>query len=95
MSMFGRDAAQGRAENRRSLDYPRRGPNPFRPFLGMTLAEAVRVSGADLLGPGSLARTGNRFPLLIKLLDCADWLSLQVHPNDEQAARLEGEGHFG
>jgi len=65
------------------------------PFLGMTLAEAVRVSGADLLGPGSLARTGNRFPLLIKLLDCADWLSLQVHPNDEQAARLEGEGHFG
>jgi mannose-6-phosphate isomerase len=40
-------------------------------------------------------QTGERFPLLIKLLDCAQWLSLQVHPNDEQAARLEGPGYFG
>jgi mannose-6-phosphate isomerase len=40
-------------------------------------------------------RTGTRFPLLIKLLDCADWLSLQVHPDDELARRLEGEGHYG
>jgi mannose-6-phosphate isomerase len=33
--------------------------------------------------------------LLVKLLDCAEWLSLQVHPNDGQAVRLEGPGHFG
>jgi mannose-6-phosphate isomerase len=33
--------------------------------------------------------------LLIKLLDCAQWLSLQVHPNDEQAVELEGAGQFG
>jgi mannose-6-phosphate isomerase len=33
--------------------------------------------------------------LLVKLLDCSDWLSLQVHPDDEQAVRLEGPGHFG
>jgi mannose-6-phosphate isomerase len=39
--------------------------------------------------------TGTRFPLLIKLLDCADWLSIQVHPNDEQAIRMEGSGQFG
>lgn len=30
------------------------------------------------------------FPLLVKLLDAQDWLSIQVHPNDEQARRLEG-----
>jgi mannose-6-phosphate isomerase len=42
-----------------------------------------------------MARTGTRFPVLIKLLDCADWLSLQVHPNDEQARRLEGSDQFG
>jgi mannose-6-phosphate isomerase len=42
-----------------------------------------------------VAQSGTRFPLLIKLLDCADWLSLQVHPNDEQAEQLEGPGHFG
>jgi mannose-6-phosphate isomerase len=39
--------------------------------------------------------TGTRFPLLVKLLDCADWLSVQVHPNDEQAARLVGGGESG
>lgn len=31
------------------------------------------------------------FPLLCKLLDPADWLSVQVHPDDEQAQRLEDE----
>ncbi len=30
------------------------------------------------------------FPLLCKILDPADWLSVQVHPDDEQAHRLEG-----
>jgi mannose-6-phosphate isomerase len=64
-------------------------------LAGMTLAEATRRFGAGLLGERVVAHTGQRFPLLIKLLDCAEWLSLQVHPNDEQAARLEGEGHFG
>ena len=49
----------------------------------------------ELLGARTLDRTGKRFPLLIKLLDPADWLSLQVHPNDEQAKRLEGENYFG
>jgi mannose-6-phosphate isomerase len=40
-------------------------------------------------------RTGARFPLLIKILDCHDWLSVQVHPNDEQARQLEGSDQFG
>lgn len=65
------------------------------PFAGRTLAELAEARGAALLGPNVVARTGSRFPLLIKLLDCADWLSLQVHPNDEQAVQLEGPGHFG
>lgn len=29
--------------------------------------------------------------LLIKILDCHDWLSLQVHPNDAQARQLENQ----
>jgi mannose-6-phosphate isomerase len=32
---------------------------------------------------------------LIKLLDCADWLSVQVHPDDEQARRMVGPDEFG
>jgi mannose-6-phosphate isomerase len=65
------------------------------PLAGLTLAEAAEKQGAALLGTRAFARTGTRFPLLIKLLDCADWLSLQVHPDDELALWLEGPGHFG
>jgi mannose-6-phosphate isomerase len=62
---------------------------------GRTLAELAAEYGAALLGKQVVQRTGTRFPLLIKLLDCAQWLSLQVHPNDEQALALEGAGQFG
>lgn len=42
--------------------------------------------------PDGPSRTGvSRFPLLIKLLDAHDQLSLQVHPPEKIAARLGGE----
>src|SRR5512141_2885426 len=62
---------------------------------GKTLAEAAQQLGADLLGQKAMTRTGTRFPLLVKILDCNDWLSVQVHPNDEQARQLEGPDQFG
>jgi mannose-6-phosphate isomerase len=65
------------------------------PAAGKTLGQAAAEYGPALLGTRPVADTGLRFPLLVKLLDCAAWLSLQVHPNDEQARRLEGEGMFG
>lgn len=65
------------------------------PLAGKTLREIANEYGTALLGEKAVARTGSRFPILIKLLDCAQWLSLQVHPNDEQAAELEGKGQFG
>ncbi|TLN23486.1 class I mannose-6-phosphate isomerase [bacterium] len=65
------------------------------PLAGRTLAEVSREFGEKLLGHTAVQRTGHRFPLLIKLLDCAQWLSLQVHPNDEQARLLEGPDQFG
>jgi mannose-6-phosphate isomerase len=64
-------------------------------YAGQRLEEVARVLGAELLGARALERIGTRFPLLIKILDCADWLSVQVHPNDEQALKLEGAGQFG
>jgi mannose-6-phosphate isomerase len=64
-------------------------------YAGQTLAALAAELGAALLGEAVVARTGTRFPLLIKLLDCNDWLSIQVHPNDAQAVALEGPGHFG
>lgn len=64
-------------------------------LAGKTLEEVTRELGAELLGARALERTGTRFPLLIKILDCADWLSIQVHPNDEQALMLEGKDQLG
>jgi mannose-6-phosphate isomerase len=65
------------------------------PLAGQSLAELANVFGAAFLGDDVVARFGVRFPLLVKLLDCADWLSVQVHPNDQQAERLVGAGQFG
>ncbi len=62
---------------------------------GMSLFEAAAQEGEALLGESVVKKTGTRFPLLIKLLDCADWLSLQVHPNNAQAEFWEGPGNFG
>lgn len=64
-------------------------------YAGRTLSEICIQDAEGLLGRKVARRTGGRFPLLIKLLDCAQWLSLQVHPNDAQAHALEGAGQNG
>jgi mannose-6-phosphate isomerase len=64
-------------------------------FAGRTLAELTTEYPIEILGTHVKAQGNERFPLLIKLLDCASWLSLQVHPNDEQAWRLEGSQFMG
>ena len=64
-------------------------------YAGRTLSDISLAFGSDLLGSRAVAQTGRRFPVLVKILDCAQWLSLQVHPNDEQAKKLEGKGFFG
>lgn len=65
------------------------------PYAGQTLAKVIELEGAALLGSRIVKQSGKRFPLLIKLLDCADWLSLQVHPNNAQAKRLAGPNEYG
>jgi mannose-6-phosphate isomerase len=55
----------------------------------VTLAELCSQCGASLLGPYVQSQTPNRFPLLTKFIDAHQPLSVQVHPNDQQAQRLE------
>jgi len=65
------------------------------PLAGQTLPEVMDLLGADLVGSRSqtmLAR--GKFPLLIKLLDANKPLSVQVHPDDEYAAKHEN-GELG
>ena len=54
------------------------------PLADASLGELVRCRGQELLGR---AAPQDRFPLLVKFLDAAHALSVQVHPDDEQAAR--------
>jgi len=56
------------------------------PFSGRTLRWLMTTHGAGVLGR-SRAAADNRFPLLCKLLDARETLSLQVHP-PIRAARL-------
>ena len=56
---------------------------------GQTLADWLADAGADALG--TRAAKFPYFPLLIKLIDAHDDLSVQVHPNDDYALRVEGE----
>jgi mannose-6-phosphate isomerase len=58
-------------------------------LAGQTLGEALAHYGSALLGAGVPTHQG--FPLLIKFLNSEDWLSVQVHPNDDQARTLEGD----
>ncbi|MBO6158288.1 MAG: class I mannose-6-phosphate isomerase [Firmicutes bacterium] len=57
---------------------------------GKTLLEAVSEYPTEILGYTGARETGGKFPLLIKLIDASDDLSIQVHPNNEQALLLEG-----
>jgi len=58
------------------------------PSAGATLTDMTAGLGSDLLGAAGALENG-RFPLLLKLLDANDRLSLQVHPD---AAAVEQIG---
>lgn len=58
-----------------------------RDEAGRTLTELIALYGDRLTGPGY----GSPFPLLLKLLDARDTLSVQVHPDNAYAARTEGK----
>lgn len=63
------------------------------PLKGQTLAEVVKQSPNEVLGTrgtGFVIDGVARFPLLAKFLDASEWLSIQLHPNDEDARRREG-----
>lgn len=64
-----------------------RGRTPVRggPHHGETLRRLIEEMGSDLLGSASATPAGD-FPLLFKLLDTAEHLSIQVHPGKAQAA---------
>ncbi len=58
-------------------------------FAGKSLNELLTEKGEAVIGKAFVE--GNSFPLLIKIIDAQDDLSIQVHPNDENALVSQGE----
>ena len=58
-------------------------------FKGRTLSDVLKSEGKVYLGTN--CDKYEKFPILIKLIDAKDNLSVQVHPDDEYALRVEGE----
>ena len=58
----------------------------YGPLAGKSLHEVATEHAEELFGRHAPQK---QFPLLFKLLDCNRNLSVQVHPNDEQGARLD------
>lgn len=57
-------------------------------FKGMAFDKLIEIKGDEVLGTKI---SKERFPLLVKLINAKDKLSVQVHPEDEYANRVEGE----
>lgn len=56
------------------------------PLAGRSIAQLRAQLGAGLLGDLDPNRI---FPILTKIIDACDWLSVQVHPDDAYAQRVE------
>jgi len=54
-------------------------------LTGNQLDELLEVYMGDLVGELVYEKYGDKFPLLIKILNSSDWLSIQVHPDDKLA----------
>ncbi len=62
-------------------------------LAGNELNELVEVFMGDLVGDKVYEQFGEQFPILVKVIDSNDWLSVQVHPDDKLAD--EKHGGFG
>jgi mannose-6-phosphate isomerase len=56
-------------------------------FKGKSLNEIISEFPKEVLGTKVYEQFGKQFPLLFKYLDAREDLSIQVHPNDELAAK--------
>lgn len=94
-----RTGAERAAESWEITDYPdQQSLVEYGSLKGIALGQLMRDWGCDILGPSAWsavqepcvpANLRGRFPLLIKMLDADQPLSVQVHPDDDYAKNLQ------
>ncbi len=57
-------------------------------WAGLSLSEILKSNRREIMGELLARRYPGRFPLLIKLIDAMDDLSVQLHPDDDQALEM-------
>lgn len=60
-------------------------------WAGYTLPDVIRKMPEAILGKAVAKQHDNQLPILVKLIDTSDDLSVQVHPNDAMAQRMHNE----
>ena len=63
-------------------------------FEGLSLVEFIKMMGKDAVGTNIYDNKKTYFPLLLKLIDARDKLSVQVHP-DNNYANVNEHGELG
>jgi mannose-6-phosphate isomerase len=59
-------------------------------YKGFSLPQLISMFGKEIMGENILKRYGEQFPLLIKIIDTQEDLSIQVHPDDVTANHNHG-----
>ncbi len=59
-------------------------------FKGMTLPRLIDLHGDEIMGRRLMKQLDGKFPIVVKIIDSADDLSIQVHPDDTLAAERHG-----
>ena len=96
-TLYGKDAPEGQPIGEAWLISDHPGDESVvdeGPLVGRTLHDLLEEDSQAILGSRAALTIHGRFPLLLKVLDSADALSVQAHPDDECAKRL-GEPDVG
>jgi len=68
----------------------------FDRYGSIPLDQLISKAPVEILGTNVIERFGERLPFLLKILDAREMLSIQVHPNKQQAeAGFAGENQRG
>jgi len=98
LARYGKALPQGKAIGESWDLYDRPGESAVvaqGPFKGSTLNALMAEFGPGLLGAAAFEAGARYFPLMVKLIDAQDALSVQVHPDDAQALSMVGPDELG
>ena len=95
LALLGKPCGGGHRGRKLEIACHRNGPASWQTkYEGIPLPELIRILERKLIGEALPQEDVDRLPLLVKLIDALENLSVQVHPGDEYAYAHEN-GEYG